>query len=326
MPASRIPLIYGTSRSIGLPGFGVIPDLDSAQKVIDLFAGHGYTRYDTARRYSGGTAEEALSKLDLHGGLVDTKCFPAQPGDHSPEKLREAVETSARTLAPHKINVFYLHSPDRSVKFEDTCRAINELHKEGYFTEFGLSNFYSWEVSEIYTICKLNGWLVPTVYQGVYNVIERTIEPELLPCLRAHGMRIHVYSPLAGGLLTGKFHSVDQMRGEDAKGSRWDSSSGNPFVAKLQERYAPLVPIFAELQGVLEKHNITLTEAALRWLQHHSQLTPEDRVIIGASKLIQLEQSMGASEKGPLPDEVVKLLEDAHKSVDSRVAHYAAWA
>ena len=77
MPASRIPLVYvriipttfaatvlisiycqGTSRSIGLPGFGVIPDLESAQKVIDLFAGHGYTRYDTASRYSGGTAEE----------------------------------------------------------------------------------------------------------------------------------------------------------------------------------------------------------------------------------------------------------------------------
>ncbi|KAL1752407.1 NADP-dependent oxidoreductase domain-containing protein [Schizophyllum commune] len=309
MPASRIPLVYGTSRSIGLPGFGVIPDLDSAQKVIDLFSGHGYTRYDTARRYSGGTAEEALSKLDLHGGLVDTKCFPAQPGDHSPEKLREAVEASARTLASHKINVFYLHSPDRSVKFEDTCRAINELHKEGHFTEFGLSNFYSWEVSEIHTICKLNGWLVPTVYQGVYNVIERTIEPELLPCLRAHGMRIHVYSPLACAART-----------------RWDSGSGNPFVAKLQERYAPLVPIFAELQGVLEKHGITLIEAALRWLQHHSQLTPDDRVIIGASKLAQLEQSMGASEEGPLPDEIVKLSEDAHKSVDSRVAHYAAWA
>ena len=79
-----------------------------------------------------------------------------------------------------------------------------------------------------------------------------------------------------------------------------------------------------------EKHGITLTEAALRWLQHHSQLTPDDRVIIGASKLAQLEQSMGArydkvvaqsssqhaytdpSEKGPLPDGIVKLLEDAH--------------
>ncbi|KAL1738014.1 NADP-dependent oxidoreductase domain-containing protein, partial [Schizophyllum fasciatum] len=160
MPQSRVPLIYtarfheGTSRSIGLPGFGVIRSLESAQEVIDLFSSYGYARYDTARRYSGGTAEEAslpqntpraLSQLDLHGGTVDTKCFPAQPGDHSPERLREAVEASARTLAPHKINVFYLHSPDRSVKFEDTCRAINELHNEGYFTEFGLSNFYSWE-------------------------------------------------------------------------------------------------------------------------------------------------------------------------------------
>ncbi|TRM64294.1 NADP-dependent oxidoreductase domain-containing protein [Schizophyllum amplum] len=325
MAPSRVPLVYGTSRSIGMPGFGVIPDIKSAQAVIDLFASHGYTRYDTARRYSGGTAEEALSKLDLHGGLVDTKSFPAQPGDHSPEKLREEVRTSAQTLAPHKINVFYLHSPDRSVKFEDTCRAINELHKEGYFTEFGLSNFYSWEVAEIYTICKTNGWLMPTVYQGVYNVIERTIEPELLLCLRKYGLRIHVYSPLAGGLLTGKFQNVEQMRGEDAKGSRWDLSSGNPFVKRLQERYSPLIPIFAELQAVLDKRGMTLAEAALRWLQHHSQLTPADRVIIGASKISQLEQSMEASEKEALPDDIVKLLEDAHASVDSRVAHYAAW-
>jgi aflatoxin B1 aldehyde reductase len=77
-----------------------------------------------------------------------------------------------------------LHAPDRSVPFEKTLQACNELHKEGKFVELGLSNFAAWEVAEVVNIAKERGWVKPTVYQAMYNAITRNIEPELIPCCR----------------------------------------------------------------------------------------------------------------------------------------------
>jgi aflatoxin B1 aldehyde reductase len=96
---------------------------------------------------------------------------------------------------------------------------VNKLHKEGKFERFSLSNFISWEVSEICEILKKHGWIVPNVYQGTYNALHRTIEPELLPCLRHYDISLYAFQPLAGSLLTGKFE-LDQKEFET--GSRFD--------------------------------------------------------------------------------------------------------
>ncbi|XP_059232325.1 aflatoxin B1 aldehyde reductase member 2-like [Mustela nigripes] len=80
--------------------------------------------------------------------------------------------------------------------------------QEGKFVELGLSNYASWEVAEI-CICRNNGWILPTVYQGMYNITTRQVETELFLCLRHFGLRFYAYSPLAGGLLTGKYEDKD---------------------------------------------------------------------------------------------------------------------
>ena len=87
---------------------------------------------------------------------------------------------------------------------EDTLAEVHELHKEGKFKSLGLSNFQAWEVAHIYHTCKANGYVTPTVYQGMYNAITRDVEKELLPCLRKLGISFYAYNPLAGGVLTGK--------------------------------------------------------------------------------------------------------------------------
>ncbi|KAH7924134.1 Aldo/keto reductase [Leucogyrophana mollusca] len=230
--------------------------------------------------------------------------MPQAPGDHSSERLRAAVEKSARALAPHKIRVFYLHAPDRSVSYEETLRGVNELYKEGFFEEFGLSNFYSWEVAEFVGIAKANNWVRPTVYQGLYNALERNVETELFPCLRKYGIRFHGFSPLARGLFAGTNIA------SPSPGSRWDLNS-SPMAPGLHARYQGFQSVFQRLRELLAKHSITGSEAALRWLQHHSLLTPDDAVIIGASSLTQLQANIKDSEAGPLPEEVVKLLEEA---------------
>jgi hypothetical protein len=108
--------------------------------------------------------------------------------------------------------MWYLHGPDRSVPYEVTLKAVNDLYKEGYFKRFGISNYMasvpllyfgcnrvnlelSWEVAEMVSICKRFGYIQPTAYQGIYNAIHRGVEPELFPCLRKFGISFYEFNP-----------------------------------------------------------------------------------------------------------------------------------
>ncbi|KAL1728375.1 NADP-dependent oxidoreductase domain-containing protein [Schizophyllum commune] len=309
MSQPRLPLVCGIP--VGAPGSGVrITDLATGQKFVDIAVEHGVMNFDVANGYSKGTAEEFIGKLDLKGALIDTKASVKAPGAHSAENLRKAALQSVAKLAPHKINVYYLHTPDRSVPYGETCEAINQLYKDGIIQEFGLSNYNSWEVAEIYYICKTNGWLLPTVYQGRYNAIQREVEAELFPCLRKLGIRFYAYSPLAGGLLSGNFLTEEDF--DKRPGSRFDPKTAGPLIS-------------CELAENLSKYDIPLPEAATRWLQHHSMLDPEkgDRVIIGSSSPEQLETNLKTNALGPLPEEVLQVVNDAGSKALGRNRHYA---
>ena len=95
------------------------------------------------------------------------------------------------------IDMWYLHGPDRTTPFAVTLKAVDELHKEGKFKRFGISNFMSWEVAEMVSICRQNGYIQPTAYQGIYNAIHRKVEPELFPCLRKFGIAFYEFNPRA---------------------------------------------------------------------------------------------------------------------------------
>jgi len=314
---SRVPLLYGTG------GFGVlgtetrIHEPAKAQELVDVLVKHGYFGLDTARFYGNGTSEKIIAQLDLKGATVDTKILPLKPGDHAPERFRELFAESVEALGPHKIRVLYLHAPDRSVPFEDTLRVVDELHKQGKFEEFGLSNFLSWEVAEFVCIAKANGWIRPTFYQGTYSALDRSVEVELIPCLRKFGIRFVAYSTMAGGFLTGKL-----LNEAPTPGSHFDSST--KWGGWYHQKYDHLGPLVKDLKDLADKHNLRLGEVALRWLQHHSILTPEDGgVILGASSAQQLEQSILDSEGGPLPEEIVNALGEAWKKAKGSAMYYA---
>ncbi|KAG2140631.1 NADP-dependent oxidoreductase domain-containing protein [Suillus clintonianus] len=318
--STRIPLLYGAAQ-FSVPGpksIGArINTIEDAQKIIDVFTSHGHKQIDTSRTYGGGTSEEFISQLDLKGCTVDTKVYPSAPGDFAQDKIRASLEASIKALGKTKIETFYLHVPDRSVPIEDTLRAINKLHSEGLFEEFGVSNYNAWEVAEMVAIAEANGWVKPTVYQGLYNALERRVETELFSCLRHYGIRFYAYSPLASGLLAGKILSEADMQT-----GRWDPNASH-IAGFLRAKYSPLIPILRELKGVLDKQEIPLSEAAHRWLQHHSKLQPGDGIIIGASSVDQLKTSLKENEGGPLSDDVVKLLEDAWGQAKGVAPHYA---
>ncbi|WP_050993620.1 aldo/keto reductase [Streptomyces violaceusniger] len=185
---------------------------------------------------------------------------------------------------------------------------MDELHREGLFREFGLSNVSAADVRTVLDICSTNGWVQPTVYQGLYNAVSRRAEDELFWDLAELGMRFHAYNPLAGGAFAPGFASR-----EAEPGSRWDPNL--PQGQLYRSRY--LNPAYlASLDAMREacgQAGVSPISAALRWLVHHSQLRGEagDGIILGASSPAHLTQNLAAVAEGPLPAAVVGAIDDA---------------
>ncbi|KAF7294976.1 GTP binding [Mycena indigotica] len=316
----RVPLIFGT-MTMGAPGSqGSVRNTDIAEctEILKVFASYGQKEIDTARMYGGGTTEEYLAQIDLGDSTIDTKVYPVKAGDHKPENLRATFFTSLKALNRKKVRVLYLHAPDRSVPFEETLEEMNKLYNEGYYEIFGLSNFASWEVAEVVSICKAKNWIQPKIYQAMYNAITRAIEPELVPCCRKFGIRIVIYNPLAGGLFAGKVTSLTDVPTD----GRFNDST--PSGKMYRERYLRQGNFDAlnVVKQVSEKHGLRLTEVALRWCQHHSVLGPSDGIILGASSAEQLKMNLEDSSKGALPEDVVKALDEAWNITRSTASTY----
>lgn len=307
-----------------------IHDLKDAGVMLDTFQRHGGKTIDTARVYAQGSSEEYLGELDWQGrGLaVDTKLYPniadgTGKMTHSAKDLRTYLEESLKALKTDNIDLWYLHGPDRNTPYEETFRTCNELHKEGKFNRLGLSNYMAWEVAYISDMCISNGWIRPTVYQGVYNAIHRTVEMELFPCLRHYGIIFYAFSPLAGSQLTGRYTRDTQDANIESM-SRFDPKTfqGRKYRRRFwNETMFDALDVIREATG---KHQLTEKECALRWIMHHSQLDAErgDAVIIGASNLQQLEENLVDLEKDPLPDDVVEALDRAWLMTKGVVNNY----
>lgn len=261
-----------------------------------MFQKHGHNEIDTARAYGEGSSEEMLGELQWQKRelVMDTKYYPTAGRSapaawdaelrHTPEGLRENLEKSLAALKTDKVDMWYLHGPDRTVPYHTTMQAVNDLFKEGKFQRLGLSNYMAWEVAQICEMCKANGWKLPDVYQGVYNALHRSVEPELFPCLRQYGIAFYNYNPLAGGYLTSRY-SRDDKDNEIESGSRFDPNKwqGKMYRGRYwNDQYFDALDV---LRPVAKSHGLTEAECALRWMTHHSLLKREcgDAVIIGAS-------------------------------------------
>lgn len=243
--------------------------------------------------------------------------LPSKARGHGPDKLKASLLKSLSELGAGCVDIFYLHAPDRSVPFEDTLRACNELHKEGKFVNLGLSNYAAWEVAEMVQIAKSNGWVRPTIYQAMYNAITRAIDTELVPCCRKYGIDIVIYNPLAGGIFSGKYKNKDHVPSEGRYSDQGGGAAGKMYrTGYFQDATFQALGM---IEPVAQKHDLTLLEIALRWCVHHSLLKMKDRgrdgVIIGVSSFAQLESNIRDFEKGALPDEVVKTLDDGWENV-----------
>ncbi|XP_053431675.1 aflatoxin B1 aldehyde reductase member 3 [Nycticebus coucang] len=316
---------------LGAMEMGRRMDAPSSAASVRAFLERGHAEIDTAFAYSEGQSESILGGLGLGLGgshcrvKIATKANPLYGNSLKPDSLRSQLETSLKRLQCPRVDLFYLHMPDHSTPVETTLRACHQLHQEGKFVELGLSNYAAWQVAEIYTLCKNNGWVLPTVYQGMYNATTRQVETELFPCLRHFGLRFYAYNPLAGGLLTGKYKYEDK-NGKQAAGrffgNNWAETYRNRFWK--EHHFQAIALVEKALQTTYSASAPSMTSAALRWMYHHSQLQGAhgDGVILGMSSLEQLEQNLAATEEGPLEPAVVDAFDQAWHLVAHQCPNY----
>lgn len=296
-----VKVIAGLMGSSVASGSVHMSQPEQLRAILTLLSKHGIRELDTARVYNGGQSEQHLGTIkdtvEACNLAVATKAPGFMPGSLTYDNIIRACNESLAATKQQKFDLYYFHGPDRQTPLEDSCRAMNQLHSEGKFDRFGVSNFRADEVHQIVDICRRNGWVLPSVYQGGYNPLLRAMEPALLPVLRSYGMAFYAYSPLGGGFFA---RPIEQLRTPPA-GGRMDQMK--VFQAIYVNDLS--LELLQRLTETCEKAGITVREAALRWLMHHSSLGEADGIILGASSEAQMEQNLKACEGPALPKTVV---------------------
>lgn len=281
---------------LGTMTFGSQVDSLEAASMIDLAFEHGVNFVDTANVYNLGEAERILGNL-LHGRrekiVLATKVGnrmgdgPGQCG-LSRTAIKQELDASLRRLKTDYIDLYYLHQPDPTVPIEESLETLEELRAAGKIRFIGASNYAAWQVCRMLCRAEINGWHAPTVVQPMYNLLARGIEQEFLPMCRELGVAVVVYNPLAGGLLTGK-HRAEQL----TPGTRFDRM---PFY---RDRYwhAANFDAVEALKEVAQAANRSLVSLSIGWLLERDRV---DCLILGASRIAQLQENLAVFTDGPL--------------------------
>ena len=281
------------------------PDVDV---FINTFLDAGYDEMDTAYVYNDGICErflgEVLPSIDRPFKIA-TKVSPRISGKLDADAAYYQVNESLERMKLSSVDTVFLHFPDPATPVVSVLGAMADLNVQGKFRELGLSNFPAWMVTDVWHICDKNGWIKPTVFEGVYNPLTRRAETELNDCLNYFGIRFYAYNPTMGGMLTGKYKSIDEAPTDGRfthrpgyQGRYWKKSNFDALNV---------------IREAVEAHGVSMIEATYRWLAYHSMLDGDrgDAILIGASKLNHLISNMETVKAGPLPEKIVAAFDKA---------------
>ncbi len=285
----------------GAMTFGGQTDEPTAARMIDICIDRGINFFDTANAYNKGQSEVILGNIlkGRRNGLILASKVGMKTGeqpDASPlsrKSILANLDATLGRLQTEYLDVYYFHLPDYEAPLEESLEAMHQAVKAGKVRYAGTSNFAAWQVTRALWISETKGFPAPYVSQPMYNLLARGIEQEYIPCCQQLGVSMIVYNPLAGGLLTGK-----QNRERPLPGTRFDANQ-----MYLDRYWHPAYfDAVDELQGIAQKAGRSVIDMALNWLLFH---TAADCVILGASKIAQLEQNLDVFEKAPLDAETV---------------------
>ena len=280
--------------AIGLGGntFGRACDERETAAVVHRALELGINHFDCADTYGGGgVSERYLGKaLKDHRDevVITTKTgFPLGEGPNSDGLSRRRIvnnlEASLKRLGTDYVDVFYLHRPDPLTDIEESLEAVDDLVRQGKVRYAACSNFAGWEIARLVERSMANGWSVPIVSQSVFNMHQREVADDITPVLEAYGLGLVPYSPLAGGVFTGKYKP-----GQDTPaGTR---AYGNVRMERLVQDDI-LGPI-AELDAYSRERDYSVGQLAVAWLLAQPTVCS---VITGVTKPEQVDENAAAA-------------------------------
>jgi len=274
----------------GTMSFGDIADEKTSRSMFDRCREAGINFFDCANVYADGRSEEILSECirDCRDEVVVTSKVYFPTGDDvnargaSRKHIRSAVEASLRRLNTDFIDLYFIHRFDDMTALEDTLRTLDDLISEGKILYPAVSNFAAWQVEKALGIAKQEGFARVECIQPMYNLVKRQAEVEILPMAAAENLAVTPYSPLGGGLFTGKY-------GADKR-----PEEGRLMENKMYEtRYGAdwNFEVAGQFTGYAQSHGFAPAALALAWVGSHPAITAP---LIGARNLDQLNEALQA--------------------------------
>jgi aryl-alcohol dehydrogenase-like predicted oxidoreductase len=298
-----------SSLCLGTMTFGSEADETISRQIIDRYLDAGGNFIDTADVYSRGLSEEIVGRAlgsRRDRVILATKGrapMSDEPNDQGASRryLIRAVDASLRRLGTGWIDLYQIHWPDPAVAPEETFSALDALVRAGKIRMIGVSNYLGSHLATALALCDRYGWARPVSLQPQYSLVSREIELEILPVCRRSQLAVIPYSPLGGGVLTGKYRP-GSAPGPDTR----YGASGPQARAQLTERN---LTIAEAVSKVADATGHTPAQVALNWVLHRPGVTAP---IIGARTVEQLEANLGA-EGWQLDDADLETLDRASR-------------
>lgn len=257
-----------SALTLGSMMFGEQTSAEDSLRIIDKAWDQGVNFVDTADVYNGGRSEQIVGEAvarNRQDWVVASKAgFGAVDGlpnrsGLSRKHLFNAIEASLTRMGTDYLDIYYLHREDHSVPLEETVRAIGDLLQQGKIRYWGVSNFRGWRIADICNVAERLGVAKPVVSQPLYNIVNRQAEPEQLTAAGYHGLGVVPFSPLARGVLSGKY----------APGSEPDAGSRagrqDKRIMEVEWRQESLT-IARKIQAYCEGKGVGIVEFAIAWV------------------------------------------------------------
>ncbi|MCS4282772.1 aryl-alcohol dehydrogenase-like predicted oxidoreductase [Pseudomonas sp. BIGb0278] len=282
-----------SALTLGSMMFGEQTSAEDSLRIIDKAWDQGVNFVDTADVYNGGRSEQIVGEAvarNRQDWVVASKAgFGAVDGlpnrsGLSRKHLFNAIEASLTRMGTDYLDVYYLHREDHSAPLEETVRAIGDLLQQGKIRYWGVSNFRGWRIAEICNVAERLGVAKPVVSQPLYNIVNRQAEPEQLTAAGYHGLGVVPFSPLARGVLSGKY----------APGSEPDAGSRagrqDKRIMEVEWRQESLT-IARKIQAYCEGKGVGIVEFAIAWVLNNRLVSS---AIVGPRTEAQWDTYAGA--------------------------------
>lgn len=272
----------------GTMSFGGDADEEESGRMFHACRERGINFFDCADVYSKGVAEEILGRLIRHDRddlVITSKCFNNIKGDingsgANRRHILKAVEDSLVRLGTDRLDILFMHRFEDTVPLEETLRALEKLVQDGKVLYLGASNYAAWQVARGLGISARHGWSRFDVIQPMYSLVKRQVESEILPLAKSEELGVISYSPVGGGLLSGKYS-------RDKRPDKGRIIQNREYVKRYSEDW--VYGVAQDFTAFANKMGIHPVSLAVSWAAAHPQITAP---IIGSRSLEQLQPSL----------------------------------